>query len=425
MPDERGVHADAARAREAALAGRLRVTAAADGALTAAVRDARSAARRAARRLDAIGAQIDAAVAGQSSFGLDTPAGTRRFSGFLAAQARDIEQVITDTAVDDQTRAALLQALGGRYRADTPAGPGIQAVDNRTRNDDPQRRQNQIDAFVAVFGREPVSRTDWTTAAALDRHTYDPDYQGSDSEIQVARINPVPGQGVVRVGQWIAQREVVSSPPWQRDLGNNRGTDAHFDPEATKVTTYIDYENGIVILRQNPSTRQRRDGSAGEVRLGVPHGSVVQADDGSVRIRYSAANPFAPAEFADTTSASPISHAWTVNGDLVFNPTAGGVVVGGTRTDYPSMEVYQDLPNGNTRTVLIDPARSGRSIGPLLNLPRHHDVGIGGIAFAPFDSGGWDPTAQVRIPLPATDFAPITVTPPDVAPSGFGVRLPA
>ena len=71
----------------------------------------------------------------------------------------------------------------------------------------------------------------------------------------------------------------------------------------------------------------------------------------------------------------------TVNGDLVFTPTADGVRVDGTRTDYPSMEIYQDLPDGSTRTVLIEPAASGDSGGPALNLWRHHEIGTGEEAF--------------------------------------------
>ncbi len=60
-------------------------------------------------------------------------------------------------------------------------------------------RQNQVDAFHEVFGREPSSATDWQTAAALDPHSYDPDTDGVAPEIKVAKIEPVPGQGVVRV----------------------------------------------------------------------------------------------------------------------------------------------------------------------------------------------------------------------------------
>ncbi|WP_268876319.1 EspA/EspE family type VII secretion system effector, partial [Mycolicibacterium doricum] len=131
------------------------------------------------------------------------------------------------------------------------------------------RRQNQIDAFGEVFGRGPSSATDWQTAAALDPHSYDPDTDRVPPEITVVRIRPVPGQGVVRVGQWIEQRDVISAP-WKRDFGNTRPADPNFDPANTKVTTYIDYENGLVVMRQNPSVELTPDGGPGQVKVGIP-----------------------------------------------------------------------------------------------------------------------------------------------------------
>jgi hypothetical protein len=278
-----------------------------------------------------------------------------------------------------------------------------------------ERKDNQRTAFREVFGRDPVSSTDWSTAAALDPHTYDPKFRGTDSQVSVVRINPVPGQGEVRVSQFIEQRDVTSFPPPTRDLGNDRGPDAHFDPEDTKVTTYIDYENGLVVMRQNPSVIQNPDGSSGQVKVAAPTGSVKQLADGSVRIRYDAANPFAPGVAKDPTGPMA-GHTATVNGDLVFTPGADGVTVNGTRSDYPSLEVYQDRPNSSTHTVLIDPADSGRSLGPAFNLPFHHDIGIGGKAFAPFEvKDGYNPTYDVRVPLPATPFGPVT-SPPSAVP---------
>lgn len=286
---------------------------------------------------------------------------------------------------------------------------------------DEERRHNQIEAFKQVFGREPVSAADWETASALDQHGYDPNFQGVGPQIEVVKIRPVPGQGVVRVSQWIEQRDVTSVPLWKRDLGNNRGANAHFDPEDTKVTTYIDYENGIVVLRQNPSVEENSTGGPGAVKVGTPKGSVTQLPDGSVRIRYDAGNPFAPGITADPNGPFA-GHTVTVNGDLVFTPNPEGVQVNGTRTDYPSLEIYQDLPDGSSRTVLIDPAQSGRSWGPALNLPGHHDVGpLGGKAFAPFDIGGWNPKYDVPTSLPPTEFGPVTnapSVPPLPAPHG-------
>lgn len=287
-----------------------------------------------------------------------------------------------------------------------------------------ERRHNQIEAFKQVFGREPVSAADWETATALDPHSYDPQFRGIGPQIEVVKIRPLPGQGVMRVAQWIEQRDVTSFPFWKRDLGNDRGPNAHFDLEDTKVATYIDYENGLVVLRQNPSVEENSTGGPGAVKIGTPKGSVAQLPDGSVRIKYDAGNPFAPGITADPNGPFA-GHTITVNGDLVFTPGPQGVQVNGTRTDYPSMEVYQDLADGSTRTVMIDPAQSGRSWGPVFNLPGHHDIGpLGGKAFAPFDTGRWNPRYGVPIPSPPTAFGPVT-NPPSVPPLPVGQGVPA
>lgn len=382
---------------------RLRSSGGTDQIVTATLRGAYRAALLGSGRLAAIEAEIRDVVAAQGALSLDTPAGANQFQMFLSAKAREIYQVVAEVADDSQARAELLQALGKQYETDGQSGgddpnkPNIQAVDNITHRRAPasrdERRKNQIDAFTKAFGHDPASPSDWTTAAALDPHTYNPEYQGVDSEVRVARIDPKSGQGVVRASQWIAQRDVVGWPPLHRNLGNDRGPDSHFDPDDTKVTTYIDYENGIVVMRQNPSVDP-----AGRAAVGVPQGSVTQAADGSVRVRYDAGNPLAPGTFTDPNGMFG-DHRLSVNGDLVFTPGAAGVGVDGTRTDYPSLEVYQDLPGGSTRTVLIDPATSGRLYGPF-NLAAHHEIGIGGKAFAPFDSP--------QVALPATDFGPVT-----------------
>ncbi|OBJ21270.1 hypothetical protein A9W93_14540 [Mycobacterium colombiense] len=319
-----------------------------------------------------------------------------------------------------------LHASMANLRKQAGYDPPIQAFDGDVPESpsQDQRRHNQIEAFKQVFGREPTSDADWETAAALDSQTYDPKFNGTKSEIRVVRIRPVPGQGVVRVSQWIEQRDVRSFPPWKRDLGNNRGANPNFDPEDTKVTTYIDYENGIVVLRQNPSVEENSTFGPGPVKVGIPKGSVTQLPDGSVRIKYDAGNPFAPGISADPKGPL-MDHTVTVNGDLVFTPGPEGVQVNGTRSNYPSLEVYQDRPDGTLHTVLIDPARSGSSDGPLLNLPRHHDVGpLGGKAFAPFDTGRWNPKYDVPTPLPATDFGPVTDI-PSVLPLPTGSAVPA
>jgi hypothetical protein len=332
-----------------------------------------------------------------------------------AAKVAELESRITAAlahaeATDDDLARVLSTATGDD---DVKVG-----TDTSARND-PKRRQASTKAFEEVFGRPPTSASDWTTAEALNPNSYDPLYQGAKPEIRVAKIEPVPGQGVVRVSQYIEQRDVSSWPPGKRDFGSDRLATPTFDPEDTKVTTYIDYENGIVVMRQNPSVELNDNGVPGQVKVGVPEAKVWQTSDGAVRVQYDAGNPFAPGIATDPPWPME-NNAITVNGDLVFTPTADGVRVDGTRTNYPSMEVYQDLPNGSTRTVIIDPAAAGSSVGPGANLWRHHELGAGGSAFEPFDTGGWNPNYDVRAPLPPTEFGTVT-NPPSVPPS----RLPA
>jgi hypothetical protein len=323
-------------------------------------------------------------------------------------RARLAEFVATDERIASDITVAATGVGGATF--DEP-DPSIQLVDNVTVPEAPlppldERRRNEAAAFAEVFGRDPTTAIDWETAAALDPHSYDAQFQGVAPKIGVVHIEPVPDAGLVRMSQWIPQRDVSSWPPPNRDFGNNRGPDPHFDPSDAKVTTYVDYSNGLVVLRQNPSIEQNRDGSPGQVRVGVPTGSVTQTADGAVRIKYDAANPFAPG-VARVPPTPFEGHQVTVNGDLTIAPSQSGVQIGGTRTDYPSLEVYQDLPDGSTHTVLVDDAVSGRSWGPVFNLPFHHDVGAGGGAFAPFDTGGWNSRYDVPVPLPQTPFGPV------------------
>ncbi|MFI9536814.1 hypothetical protein ACIG56_26635 [Nocardia fusca] len=298
----------------------------------------------------------------------------------------------------------------------------IQEAKTEDSRADPERIRTSAAAFQQMFGRAPTSPTDWATAEVLNPNSYGPKYQGVGPEIQVVRINPVPGQGVVRVGQYIEQRDVSnpfhggeSANPFARDFGDDRTTDPDFDPEHTRVATYIDYENGIVVMRQNPTVAQDDDGGYGDVKVATPEGQVWQNEDGSVRVKYAASNPFAP-----PGSGSLGDNSVTVNGDLVFTPTINGVEVNGTRTDYPSLEAYQDFPDGSSRTVVTDPAVVGNSLGPAMNLPFHHDVGPrGGEVFGEFtEPDGWNLEYDVPVPggeKPSVPFGPVES--PPVVPS--------
>lgn len=272
----------------------------------------------------------------------------------------------------------------------TAATESIEDIKQQDPRTDPDRLRTSAAAFQQIFGRAPSSPTDWKTAEALNPNSYDPKYQGVPPNIKVARIEPVPGQGLVRAAAYIPAAEVFNMP--ESDLGDNRAEDPTFDPEHARVVTYVDYENGLIITRQNPSVT-----SSGEVQVGEPEVQAQQLPDGSVMIQYDAANPFAPPG-SDLTGH-------TVNGELVIAPASGNpgtprVIAGGEITDYPSMEIYQDNSAGNGRPVLVDAADSGSQWGPAMNLPSFHEVGGGKEMFEPFKADFSDPNWERNKPTP-------------------------
>ncbi|MEV6278585.1 hypothetical protein [Nocardia sp. NPDC051832] len=298
-----------------------------------------------------------------------------------------------------RTAAQQIRDTGNNFgdARDAPVSPGtpVAAPDST----DPRTTASAA-AFEKMFGRPPVSDVDWKTAAALNPNSYDPKYQGHPPNIKVAKIEPVPGQGVVRAAAYIPAEEVFNVPA--NDLGDDRGNNPNFDPEHARVVSYIDYENGLIITRQNPSVT-----TDGEVKCGEPEVKVTQLSNGAVMLQYDAANPFAP------PGANLSGH--TVNGTLVVEPTSGNpgtprVTAGGEITNYPSMEIYQDNSAGNGRPVLIDAADSGSKWGPMANLPSFHEVGGGKNMFEPFKVNFNDPNWERYAPTPLGD----TNNPPKV-----------
>lgn len=271
------------------------------------------------------------------------------------------------------------------------------------------RRQNQIDAFAKVFGRPPSSPADWETAAALDPHSYDPKNGGVPPNIVVGRIKPVPGQGVVRTNLFIPGRAVwdpqVDWPPFHDNLGDNRGFSPTVGPEESRVSIFVDYENGIIVARQNPSV----DATTGQIRAGTPSISAVQQSNGSVLVKYSAADPFSPGgeSLAKATS-------FDVNGTLAIEPSAGGPRVGGTVTNFPAIEIYSDQP-GRATTPLVQswPFLVDGVGGPAAGLWWHKPIGDAAV-----ELGFNDQFPAPRIPaLPHPGHVPpvAPVAPPLVA----------
>lgn len=273
----------------------------------------------------------------------------------------------------------------------------------------PVQRQNQIDAFRAMFGRDPVSDIDWATAAALDPHSYNPKNNGVPPNIVVARINPVPGQGLVRTNLFIPGEQVwapkLGWPPYDNNLGDDRGFSATAGPEDSRVSIYTDFENGIVVARQNPSVNS----DTGQVRTGTPSVEALQQPNGSVLIRYNAADPFSPGG-EGLAKASGIS----VNGTIGIAPSPSGPRIGADDvTTFPALEIYSD--RGGTTSPLLQswPSFTDDASGPLVGLPFDKDLGDPGV-IASFNSVVPKLTVPEvpGLPEPPRTLPPMTVLPP-------------
>lgn len=115
MSELRGVHVQAARIGEVALADWLRSAADADQLLAVTLRDAAGHARASRRRLDAIGAEITDAVSDARAQAWNSPAGARQLQLLLAAKAREIRTVIGDAVADVRSRTTMLRSAGDGY----------------------------------------------------------------------------------------------------------------------------------------------------------------------------------------------------------------------------------------------------------------------------------------------------------------------
>lgn len=235
-------------------------------------------------------------------------------------------------------------------------------------------RENQELAFLEVFGRAPTTPADWQTAAMLDPHSYNPKNGGTPPEIRVAKIDPHPGQGVVRANWFIPSKEVLY--PSERkgvghNFGDNRGFNPNFSPEDARVSAIVDYENGVVVLRQNPSVET----DSGKAWAGHPWASVAQDPNGTVKLYYNTADPWAP---LGGEIPSKLMN-YSVNGTVVVQPGPAGPAVGGQMTSFPAFEAYHDTPTGATTPIAQMWPTHTDQWGPMLGLPFQQSVGDQGI----------------------------------------------
>jgi hypothetical protein len=117
MVDQTGHSAIAIAASSTALSTQHAAVAEADRGLSDALAAAHTVTVESLRRLDAIEADIDAAVAHQDTLGLDAPAGAKEFHRFLLAKHREIIDIVATAAAEAESKKAVLQGLLANYPA--------------------------------------------------------------------------------------------------------------------------------------------------------------------------------------------------------------------------------------------------------------------------------------------------------------------
>ncbi|BBX75650.1 DUF4226 domain-containing protein [Mycobacterium shinjukuense] len=105
----------ATAARQALLARQQGTVADADRVLAEVLAGAHAAMRDSVRRLDAIAAEIDRAVADQDQLAADTPMGAREFHRFLVAKQREIAAIVADAREFAHANSGVLERLRTRY----------------------------------------------------------------------------------------------------------------------------------------------------------------------------------------------------------------------------------------------------------------------------------------------------------------------
>lgn len=108
---------EALEASRSALAARDRELAEADAELAAVLSAAHAAAAKAIRRLEAVSAEIEAAVAQRA---VTAPFEGREFARFLLDKQREITDILTTARAEADAKTVALQQLQASYRISTP-----------------------------------------------------------------------------------------------------------------------------------------------------------------------------------------------------------------------------------------------------------------------------------------------------------------
>lgn len=119
-PGAEGAAADAIRTAETALARQNSVAAHVDLEVVTAVLNAHAAHADGAAALNALQAEIEAAITTRTA--LDTPTGAREFQRYLIDKLKDIRTVVEQTDLDDTSKAGLAAALASLYASSGSVG---------------------------------------------------------------------------------------------------------------------------------------------------------------------------------------------------------------------------------------------------------------------------------------------------------------
>nr|WP_296779118.1 hypothetical protein [Rhodococcus sp. (in: high G+C Gram-positive bacteria)] len=313
----------------------------------------------------------------------------RYYDSADALQGR-VNNVLAQADRVDNDLAALIDGLSND-------APGLTGDDNRD-GTVIDRHQSQIDAFRNLYQRSPSSVNDWRMAEALDPGTYRTGAGGAEANVVAGTIDPREGFGVVRTNLYIPGTEaqnvsfnpadVVDGRAFPNNMGDNRGPDPYAAADQSRVSIYVDYENGVVVARQNPTvvTSGPNPAAADE-----PQVRVAQAPDGSVRVNYFATDAYQP-------GAGKLVGVG-VEGDFTMTPNASGntVSVGGAIGTFPSTEIYQYHNDGNV-SQLLNYEATGSEWGPLTQLVKGGGYEIG----ADVTQVGAEPKASPQMGYPGT-----------------------
>jgi len=388
-----GAGADAAKARLTALiearhrqAEQLTKSAAAFTACDHALVGAQRQARTIVAQAEAVGRALDAALRGvqlamdamtgggaigwvvEKTTGVDIEAKGREL---MMAALRPIyeealgllgrmQMVIHDYEKVLLEQAAVLRGMPGVVRTD--AGP----VDLPG---DAELRRGAL--FESVYGHPPETANDKLMAEALDMQGEDAANIDPNSRLVVSHIALVPGAGVVHGAAFIS-----ASKEWdpqlnplnpqglaENDKGDARGFDPNAGPSNSRLSYDIDYERGIVVVRQNAS-----HSDSGRVAVGDPSVGIEQDPTGRVRLRLDGTNPLGMKVGQDMHIS--------VRGDLVVDPHGGHgpATIDGDVTRFPAWEAYQ-THNGAGGVPLMqrpedDVVVGPVNVGPLQGLPQ-------------------------------------------------------